>query len=173
MYIAKNGDLIVLARETEDELLRDLKFIVYTKIEETSENYILHDGQYLTEEETLQSAKTLKQAENTRLAKLAVENGFVNFKGAEFETNAQTVGDLTATMLILQGASAISDEEPTYLWLSKDDKVVNLTVTDFNTLGGLIAEFKNTIWQEKYLAYKTAIETAQTLEELENIRFEY
>lgn len=173
MFIAKNGDLIVLARETEEELLRGLKLMNYDVIEETSENYVLHDGQYLTEDEVLQDLKLEKQAENTRLAKLAIENGFVNFKGAEFETNAQTVGDLTATMLILQGASAISDEEPTYLWLSKDDKVVSLSLADFDTLGGLIAEYKNTIWQEKYLTYKTAIETAQSLEELENIGFEY
>lgn len=125
------------------------------------------------EEELLLLARKQKQSENTAKAKLAVENGYVKFKEAEFETNAQTVGDLTATMLMLQGASAISEEEPTYLWLSKDDKVVNLTVTDFVTLGGMIAEFKNTVWQEKYLAYKTAIETAQTVEDIENIEIVY
>lgn len=121
-----------------------------------------------SEEQKLSEAKIIKQAENTRLAKLAVENGHVVFKGAEFETNAQTVGDLTATMLLMQAGGL-----ETYLWLSKDDQPISLSIEDFGTLGGLIAEFKNTIWQEKYLAYKTQIEQAETLETVENIVIEY
>ena len=121
-----------------------------------------------SEEQKLAEAKSKKQAENTTKAKQAVENGHVVFKGAEFETNAQTVGDLTATMLLMQAGGM-----ETYLWLSKDDKAVELSLEDFGTLGGLIAEFKNTIWQEKYLAYKTQIEQAETLETVENIVIEY
>lgn len=120
------------------------------------------------EEQKLLEAKIIKQAENTRLAKLAVENGHVVFKGAEFETNAQTVGDLTATMLLMQAGGL-----ETYLWLSKDDQSISLSIEDFGTLGGLIAEFKNTIWQEKYLAYKSAIEQAETIAAVENIVIEY
>lgn len=119
-------------------------------------------------DEKLLELKKEKHTENTTKAKQAVENGHVVFKGAQFETNAQTVGDLTATMLLMQ-ASGLE----TYSWLSKDDKVVELTLEDFGTLGGLIAEFKNTIWQEKYLAFKTAIEQAETLTELEEIEIEY
>lgn len=145
-----------------------------------------------SEEQKLSEAKIIKQAENTRLAKLAVENGHVVFKGAEFETNAQTVGDLTATMLLMQAqletlkqvqgdTNSLSEqtqddtaqEELTYLWLSKDDQAVELSLADFGTLGGLIAEFKNTIWQEKYIAYKTAIEQAETVEAVENIVIDY
>ena len=123
-----------------------------------------------TETEVLQALKVSKQEENTRLAKLAVENGYVTFKDAQFETNAQTVGDLTATMLMLQ---AQQDPNATYLWLSKDDKVVELTLEDFGTLGGLIAEYKNTIWQEKYIAYKTQIEQAQTVDAVNKIKLDY
>ena len=112
--------------------------------------------------------KNKKQEENTRLAKLAVENGHVVFKGAEFETNAQTVGDLTATMLLMQAS-----EIETYMWLSKDDQVVSLTVEDFGTLGELIAEYKNTIWQEKYINYKAQIEQAQTVDAVNNINLDY
>lgn len=121
-----------------------------------------------SEEQKLSEAKIIKQAENTRLAKLAVENGHVVFKGAEFETNAQTVGDLTAAMLLMQAGGL-----ETYLWLSKDDQSISLSIEDFGTLGGLIAEFKNTIWQEKYLAYKSAIEQAETIVAVENIVIEY
>lgn len=120
------------------------------------------------EEQKLAEAKSKKQAENTTKAKQAVENGHVVFKNAEFETNAQTVGDLTATMLLMQ-ASGLE----TYLWLSKDDQSISLSIEDFGTLGGLIAEFKNTIWQEKYIAYKSAIEQAETIAAVENIVIEY
>ena len=123
-----------------------------------------------SDEEILEQARFEKQAENTTKAKNAVENGYVVFKGAEFETNAQTVGDLTATMLMLQ---AQQDPNATYLWLSKDDKVVELTLEDFGTLGGLIAEYKNTIWQEKYITYKTQIEQAQTVDAVNNINLDY
>lgn len=121
-----------------------------------------------SEEQKLAEAKSKKQAENTTKAKLAVENGHVVFKGAEFETNAQTVGDLTATMLLMQAGGL-----ETYLWLSKDDQSISLSIEDFGTLGGLIAEFKNTIWQEKYIAYKTQIEQAETIVAVENIVIEY
>ena len=118
--------------------------------------------------EVFNQKKQEKHIENTQKAKQAVENGYVTFKNAQFETNAQTVGDLTATMLMLQ-ASGIE----TYSWLSKDDKVVELTVEDFSTLGGLIAEFKNAVWNEKYIAFKNQIEQAKTLTELEEIEIEY
>lgn len=200
-----------------------------------------------TYEQLLLEEKNKKHEENTRLAKLAVENGHVVFKGAEFETNAQTVGDLTATMLLMQAQrtlkqiqsdttndaavssssanisetdnlsgqaqqtvilsdSEVSDtddvtqdssatpqnddlissqnedstspqnadeDEPTYLWLSKDDKVVGLTLADFGILGALIADFKNTIWQEKYINYKAQIEQAQSVKAVNAIVLDY
>lgn len=168
MFIAKNNGNITLARDTEEQLLNDLKLMVYDEIVETDENYILYNGQYLTESEVLQQLKAQRQQENTDKAKSAVENGHVVFKGAEFETNAQTVGDLTATMLLMQAGGI-----ETYLWLSKDDQAIELSLNDFGTLGGLIAEFKNTIWQEKYIAYKTTIEQAETIAAVENIAIEY
>lgn len=122
--------------------------------------------EYIAEE--LSIAKIQKLAENTQKAKLAVENGFVTFKNAQFETNAQTVGDLTATMLLLQ-----TGEIESYTWLSKDDKAVELSLEDFINLGNLIAAYKNNIWSEKYIAFKTAIENAETLEELEEIEINY
>lgn len=106
--------------------------------------------------------------ENTKGAKRAVEQGYVEFKNAQFETNAQTVGDLTATMLLMQASGM-----ETYSWLSKDDKVVELTLADFGTLGGLIAGYKAHIWNEEYLSYKEQIAEAQTYEELKEIKIIY
>jgi hypothetical protein len=120
------------------------------------------------EKEQLQILKNDKNKENAMKAKLAIENGFVEFKGAEFETNAQTVGDLTATMLILQAISGNSTK-----WLSKDDKEIELTIDDISTLGGLIAEFKNNVWNGKYLEYKELIENASNKDEVEKIEIIY
>lgn len=57
MFIAKNNDLIVLAKETREELEQALQFMVCTSIEETDVNYVLHNGQYLTEEEVIKLRK--------------------------------------------------------------------------------------------------------------------
>ena len=168
MFIAKNNDLIILAKETRSELEEALEFMVFTEIIETEEKYVLVNGEYLLESEALEIIKSDKQKENTALAKNAGENGYVDFKGAQFETNAQTVGDLTASMLLVQQAGLES-----YSWLTKDDKVVELTLEDFGTLGGLIAQYKAGVWNEKYLNFKTQIENAETIEEVNNIELNY
>lgn len=46
MYIAKNNDLIIMAKPTREELMESLEMLVYTSIEETSEDYELYNGQY-------------------------------------------------------------------------------------------------------------------------------
>ena len=57
MFIAKNNELIVLAKETREELEESLEFINYTSIEETDIEYQLHEGQYLTVEEIAQKER--------------------------------------------------------------------------------------------------------------------
>ena len=54
MFIAKDKDLIVLARDTREELEQALQFLVYDTIEETSEKLQLVDGKYITEKEAEQ-----------------------------------------------------------------------------------------------------------------------
>ena len=68
MFIAKNNDLIILIKETEEELRRALKFMVYTSIEETETEYELYNGQYLTKEE-------IAQQEQERIGKLHLTRG--------------------------------------------------------------------------------------------------
>lgn len=51
MWIAKNNDLIILAKDTREELENALKMMVYTSIEETETEYQLYNGEYLTPEE--------------------------------------------------------------------------------------------------------------------------
>lgn len=69
MFIAKNNDLIILARDTREELESALKFMVYTSIEETDKTYELYNGEYLTTEEIEQKQQEqfLKEFFNTSL----------------------------------------------------------------------------------------------------------
>ena len=177
MFYIEKDSKILLFDEDKQKLQNTITFMPQyegLEIQEVEEGYVIYDFELMTVEEMneqlLLKAKNKKYEENTCLAKLAVENGYVVFKDAQFETNAQTVGDLTATMLMLQ---AQQDPNAIYMWLSKDDQVVELTVGDFGTLGGLIAEYKNTIWQEKYITYKTQIEQAQTVEAVNKINLDY
>ena len=54
MFIAKNKDLIVLAKDTREELEQALQFLVYDTIEETTEKLQLVNGKYITEKEAEQ-----------------------------------------------------------------------------------------------------------------------
>ena len=51
MYIAKNNDLIILAKNTIEELEQALQHMIYTSIEETEIEYELYNGVYLAPEE--------------------------------------------------------------------------------------------------------------------------
>lgn len=51
MYISKYNNLIVLAKDTREELEQALQFIMYDTIEETDVEYVLYEGAYMTKEE--------------------------------------------------------------------------------------------------------------------------
>lgn len=70
MFIAKNNDLIVLAKDTLKELKDGLEFIGYTSIEETDEDYVLYKGSFLTKEK-------VQQKERERLDNLSMTRGDV------------------------------------------------------------------------------------------------
>ena len=60
MFIAKNKNLIVLAKDTREELLEALKLMVYDTIEETQEKYILYNGKYLLANQVAQEERNRK-----------------------------------------------------------------------------------------------------------------
>lgn len=73
MFIAKNNNLIILAKDTREELERALQLMQYTDIEETDIDYQLYNGQYLT-------PKEIAQQEAERIAQLHLTRGDV-FRG--------------------------------------------------------------------------------------------
>ena len=54
MFIAKHNDLIILAKNTREELEQALQFMVYDTIEEIPEKLQLVNGKYITEKEAEQ-----------------------------------------------------------------------------------------------------------------------
>jgi hypothetical protein len=73
MWIAKNNDLIILAKDTKDELEQALGLMQYTAVEETPINYQLYEGEYLTPEE-------ISEKEQVRISNLHLTRGDV-FRG--------------------------------------------------------------------------------------------
>lgn len=65
MFIAKYNDLIVLAKNTREELEQALQFMVYDTIEEISEKLQLVNGKYITEQEA-------KQIERDKINRLSM-----------------------------------------------------------------------------------------------------
>lgn len=83
MFIAKNNDLIVLAKATREELEQALRFMVYTDIEETEVDYQLYNGQYLTSEEI--AVRERQRLDALTLTPADVERALYKEKQMDFE----------------------------------------------------------------------------------------
>ncbi len=150
------------------------------KTEETNDEYVLYGDEYLLKssviEELFQKAKDEKLKEASTKAKFAIENGYVNYKNAQIETNTQTVADLNT---IRQMCVVLN--ENSCKWLSKNDILLTLVIDrenpvendDFVKIGILISEYKNNIWTNKYVNYLNQINCAQTVEDIKAIRIKY
>ena len=83
MFIAKNNDLIILAKETREELEQALQFMVYTDIEETDSEYELYNGEYLTPEEI--AVKERERLDALTLTPADVERALYKEKKMDFD----------------------------------------------------------------------------------------
>lgn len=83
MFIAKNNDLIILAKETKEELEQALQFMVYTSIEETDINYQLYGGEYLAPKEI--EVKERQRIDTLTLTPADVERALYAAKGMDFD----------------------------------------------------------------------------------------
>lgn len=83
MFIAKNNDLIILAKNTREELEQALQLMVYTSIEETDIDYQLYGGEYLTPEEI--EVKERERLDSLTLTPADVERALYKAKSMDFE----------------------------------------------------------------------------------------
>ena len=72
----------------------------------------------------------------------------------------------TANLMQAQGIEATQ-------WLSKDNIPIELTLSDFLNIGGLILNYKTNLWTNVYAGFEAQIEAAQTIEDVENIVINY
>lgn len=79
MFIAKINDLIVLTKDTLEELKEGLKFRRYTSIEETDKDYVLYEGSFLTKEEI--QAKERERFNNLSMTRGDVFEALILAKG--------------------------------------------------------------------------------------------
>lgn len=92
MFIAKKDDLIILARDTQEELENALQFMNYDSIEETDVEYKLFDGVYLTTQEV--EAKERERINMLSLTAADVERAIYKAKGLDFEDILEQVQTL-------------------------------------------------------------------------------
>lgn len=83
MWIAKRNDRIILAKDTEQELLEALEFMVYDTVEETETEYELYNGEYLTPEEI--EVKERERLDALTLTPADVERALYKEKQMDFE----------------------------------------------------------------------------------------
>lgn len=169
MFIAKNNDLIVMAADTQAELLQKLVCMVYTEILETTENYILHNGQYLTESEALVELKKQKQQENQKALDVArTSHTFVvtlQNQECEFDTKDKTQSDLNS-------AAIASGMGQPWLWTTNNRITLSLTTEDIQVVSAAYMQAVNADIA-KWTAFEEQIEQAETIVAVENIVIEY
>lgn len=168
MYIAKNNDLIILAKETKEELEQALEFMVYDTIEETDVNYKLVGGVYVSEVE--QAEIKQKEFENKFFYIPPIEN---IFEGGYFRK--QPKGYSSAVESINTAFNAV-----TVMGLLPADYLIFYTKPDFTdetqcTEEWLIAnQFKNNTMTAQefgqfYVAFMTGWNNQEHIATEENV----
>ena len=173
MWIAKNNDLIIMAKDTEQELMDALKFMVYTSVEETEENYILYDGTYLTESEALEQAKQAKYTEANLKAFEYLESGEAVFTYEEGKSIEATDGNIAKLGLALVNFILTQDYTSTIEWNTKENENVQLNAEQLQVIVAGLQGIQSVVWTVKFPAYNLAISEAETIEEVNAIEIDY
>lgn len=102
MFIAKNNDHIIFARDTKEDLLQALQCAKYDTIEETDKDYVLYNGRYVPLNETYLQKITKERQEQfyTQFIQTSLGNYRLQPKGY---ANAQQAMDVTNTMAMALG----------------------------------------------------------------------
>lgn len=166
MFIAKNNDLIILAKDTREELEQALKLMIYTTIEETDKDYILYNGSYVTREKLLPNLKEEKLKENETIREQFLVSG-VEYKDILWDS------DIEQKLNISIQISTMGDED-VVTWIAMDGVTsLECTKADLLAIGELLTKMTAYVWQYKNPMLKTAINDAETMEELNAIEIVY
>lgn len=161
MWIAKDNDLIVLAKDTEQELMNALGLMNYTDIEETEEEYELINGQYVTETE----ASELRQREFLKDFFKVEGFGYYRRQPKGYQSAVESMNVLFNIANVSQGLQAgliIFYQEPDF---SKPEECTEEWLVGHQIImpAMTLQEF-----MQLYVAFMTAWNTEEHVSEVEN-----
>ena len=173
-YITKDNVLLQYSPSYIGEECKETDIITFDELRTTPEKVIVQNGVLVLNPEwseiELQEAKQAKYFEALEGAKYYIDNVAVyQFdENNSIEATDGNIGKMTAYALAFQTGTV----EVVY-WTSKEDNVLTLHAEDvLNILTGL-GEAQAVVWNIKFVAYKNAINEAQTVEEVNNIVIDY
>lgn len=156
---------------TQDELNAGLEAVkevlVNTNETELLKEYFSMFCQVSSEEAKIKYAKEFKKDEIDNAKNNAIKGG-VSYKDKIFQSAEKDRNLLTSTVSLF----AITKQLPEgFVWISKDNEAVPFTLEELIELGGIMANSVNTN-TIKARTLKDKVEQAQTLEEIEAIKWD-
>ncbi|EDP2938644.1 DUF4376 domain-containing protein [Campylobacter jejuni] len=166
-----NDDFTFIDDLTQDELNAGLEAVkeVLINANETEilKEYFLIFCQVSSEGAKLKYAKEFKKDEIDKAKSNAIKGG-VSYKDKIFQSAEKDRNLLTSTVSLF----AITKQLPEgFVWISKDNEAVPFTLEELIELGGIMANSVNTN-AIKARTLKDKVEQAQTLEEIEAIKWD-
>lgn len=166
-----NDDFTFIDDLTQDEINAGLEAVkeVLINANETEllKEYFSMFCQVSSEDVKLQYTKEFKKDEINKARDLAIEGG-VSYKNKIFQSAEKDRNLLTSTVSLFSIARQVPEG---FVWISKDNEAVPFTLEELIELGGIMANSvnANTI---KARTLKDKVEQAQTLEEIEAIKWD-
>lgn len=166
-----NDDFTFIDDLTQDELNAGLEVVKEVLINsnetELLKEYFSMFCQASSEDAKLKYAKEFKKDEIDKAKNNAIEGG-VSYKDKIFQSAEKDRNLLTSTVSLF----AITKQLPEgFVWISKDNEVVPFTLEELIELGGIMANSVNTN-TIKARTIKDKVEQAQTLEEIQSIKWD-
>lgn len=147
---------------------------VSEKVYKNQEQYMYSNGKIVKNPnysaEQLEKAKNKKYLEALTKAKDFIENGalFQFDENNHIEATDGNIGKFTAYAV---GFS--SKQFNSVYWTTKEDNVIELNAEDVQTILVGLGSIQSDVWNVQFVAYKTAIDNASTVEEVERITINY
>ncbi|RTJ88267.1 DUF4376 domain-containing protein [Campylobacter jejuni] len=166
-----NDDFTFIDDITQEELNAGLeavkKVLVNSNETELLKEYFSMFCQASSEDAKLKYAKEFKKDEIDKAKNNAIEGG-VSYKDKIFQSAEKDRNLLTSTVSLF----AITKQLPEgFVWISKDNEAVPFTLEELIELGGIMANSVNTN-TIKARTIKDKVEQAQTLEEIQSIKWD-
>ncbi|EIB18474.1 DUF4376 domain-containing protein [Campylobacter jejuni] len=168
LYFSKDENTLKLEQDNLNNCLDIIKQVL-TNANETEllKEYFSMFCQISSEDAKLKYAKEFKKDEIDNAKNNAIEGG-VSYKDKIFQSAEKDRNLLTSTVSLF----AITKQLPEgFVWISKDNEAVPFTLEELIELGGIMANSVNTN-TIKARTIKDKVEQAQTLEEIQSIKWD-